>query len=854
MNLLIVDHNPWFAVAVGLAARIFLPGLAWAWLFPESDSGSFGRWRGRFRSGAAALFIGTIIAVGVVTILGEAGLYRSVYEWTVLAAIAGLGVGVGVWRDRARFARQALRAAPSALLFASAAAGIMLLPRQGEWLVGGWDPGTYVDQGVYVSRNGTFRPGPDPLLAELRPSEWNVFVPRTLNFAEGLPVFPVDPDTKRFEFFFFRPMPAFVAMADRCGGVRAAVRVNAFLGALVLLAAASVFWTWFGRRAHRWFALVLLALHPVWVYHLHFPTSELLQQVLWFGLFVVAADRRRSPAAAALTALGCFALTATHISAALFIGLFLLVTAWADLDREDRRQVVRERLWQIAAVLAGVALDLWTSPATVERLGFVMPKLALLSVLFAVGALVVDLGAPRDAVDRRTAGWLVGGLAVLFAVLCVAGLVAGAVVAPGRLPWLHGNVFAILPYLTPGLVLLASGGVFLFAAQDEDVARDAKAMLFLMIGVTMASLVDQAIAALYPWATRRYLVFTVPLLVACAGYVLARLVAGSRRWMPAAGLLLFAAVLAGFWPWTRAAWARTEYDGLSSRLAAVAAQVGPKEVVIADRFCYGVPLRFVHGLSVLNGERLVDLMGRPAMERGVGVLARLHEAGWRVRFVTSTAAGMDVFPFRLGGVSKDWESEPFTLREIEHGTEMAGYRLRTLDLQFGVHTWEPDRGGLVFEAYTGGVWRVDVGGPADATCLLAGFHGREVVSEAGSTSTVRWTAGTGIVEFRGEAPAGGRVVVDVVDRHVPRDVAAAGISLAWNGEAFPVDTLSVPEAGRRRIEANVPASATGQVHRLRISAQAWSPRERFGANDDRILGVMVDAVEVKPAPEQGSFR
>jgi hypothetical protein len=846
MNPLVVDYNPWLAAAIGLAARIFLPGLAWAWVLPDAGANGRGAWHARLRAGALAAFIGLIVSVGVVIALGESGRYLPAYEWATLLGITGLGAGLGLWRARTRLLGQLRKAVPSALLFFVAAAGIMLFPGQGEWLVGGWDPGTYVDQGVFVSRNGTFRPGPDPLLSTLRPSEWDVFVPRTLNFAEGLPVFPVDPDTRRFEFFFFRPMPAFVALADRCGGLRAAVRANAFLGALVLLAAASVFWIWFGRREHRLFALALFAAQPIWLYHWHFPTSELLQQALWFGMFVVAAERTRSRGGGALTAMGCFALTATHISAVLFLGLFLLVMAWSDLERDDRRQVVRERMWQIAAILAGVALDLWTSPTTVERLGFVLPKLSILAGLFAVLALAVDLGAPRDGANRHAVGLLAGGLSVVFTVLGAAGLVGLAGLAPGRMSWLHHNMTAILPYLTPGLVLLAVAGVWIFAARNEDVARDAKAALFLMLGVTLASLLDSAIAALYPWATRRYLVFTVPLLAAGAGYVLARLAVGPRRWMPAAAIVVFVAVLAGFWPWTRAAWTRTEYDGLSAQLAAVAAQVGPKDVVVADRFCYGVPLRFVYGLPVLNGERLTELTGRSAMERAVGVLARLHEAGWRIRFLTSSDEGIGVFPFRLAGLTWDWQSKAFCLQEIEHDPHVADYRVRELNRRFTLHTWDPAQGGLVFASPVG-VWRVDIGDPNDAAYLAAGFHEREQVSDAGSTATVRWTAGTGIIEFLGEAPAGGRVVVDVVDRHVPPDLTGAGTSLAWNGELLQLLSVSTPREGWRRIEARVPPDSTGLVHRLRISSPVWSPRERLGANDGRLLGVMVDAVEVHPA-------
>ena len=160
MNPLVVDYNPWLAAALGLAARIFLPGLAWVWVLPDVDANSRGAWHARFRTSALAAFIGLIVSVGVVIVLGETGRYRPAYEWVALLSVTGLGVALGLWRVPARLLGRLRQAMLPVLLFAAAAAGIMLLPRQGEWLVGGWDPGTYVDQGVFVSRNGTFRPGP----------------------------------------------------------------------------------------------------------------------------------------------------------------------------------------------------------------------------------------------------------------------------------------------------------------------------------------------------------------------------------------------------------------------------------------------------------------------------------------------------------------------------------------------------------------------------------------------------------------------------------------------------------------------------------------------------------------------
>jgi hypothetical protein len=779
--------------------------------------------------------------LAVVVGLGEFGLYGSLLEWAVLIAVTVTGVVVGALRDRAALARHAVLAAPIAALFAVAVMVVMALPRQGEWIVGGWDPGTYVDQGVFVSREGTFRPAADPLFSSIKGGDWSTFVPRVLNFAEALPVFPIDPDTRCFEFFFFRGMPATVAMVDRCGGLRAATRVNMIVGLLALLAVAHVFWTWFGRRSHRWFALVLFVAQPIWLYHLHFPSSELLQQALWFGVFGVAAVRTESRAAGPLIALGCLALTVTHLSLVLFLGLFLMALAWCDLGRSDRAQVRRERLWQVAAVLAGVGVDLLTSPTTVGRLDFILPRLMGLAGLFTAVAVAMDYLGPADDEGREARASALGGVAVVLAFVAGVLVVGAGILMPQRFHWPHYNLKMILPYITPGLALLAVVGATLFAARRDDVSRLAKAAAFVMVAVTIANLVENAIAALYPWATRRYVALSVPLFAVLAGHVLAWMWQAPVRWMrPAAGAV-FAAVVTGLSLWSWPALTRTEYDGLSARLAEAAGHIGPKDVVVADRFAYGIPLRFLHGRHVLNGERLLEPLDLQDVTPWIKGLRNLRAAGWNVRFLTVTPQGMDAFPFRLGGVREEWRSEPFVLQEIEHDAYRADYHLRQLPMRLTLHTWDPGTD-LITPSSSGGVWEVDIGTRGDAVNLQRGFHGRESLP---SGRTVRWTAGSGVVLVNGSWAAGARAEVDYIDRYCPGGRATGGVALVWDDIPLATESVGVGTGEVRRVVARLPAVSNGS-HRLGIVTAVWSPQERLGSADSRGLGVMVDRVRVTP--------
>lgn len=837
-----VEWNPWFQAAAGLALRVFLPGIAWLWAVPLGDREGRGRFFRFLRAGAVAAFIGLVATLAVVTALGEAGVYRPGLEWLAIGAISAAGLVTGALRDRSLLARHALLAAPAAVLFAAGVALVMALPRQGEWIVGGWDPGTYVDQGVFASRHGTFRPPQDPLFSAIGARDWDVLVPRTLNFAEGLPVFPIDPGTRRFEFFFFRGMPAAAALADRCGGLRAATRVNMVLGLLALLAVAHAIWTWFDSRYARWFAFCLFAAHPLWLYHLHFPTSEMLQQVLWFGLFGVAALRAEGRAGGVLAALGCLALLVTHMATAIFVCLFLAALAWCDLYRRDRANVRRERAWQVCAVLAGIGVDLLTSPTTVGRLDFIMPRLLMLAGLFVVCAVALDRVGSREGPAGETRASALGAIAVGVAAAAALAVLAGAAFAPQRFHAVRAGLKMIAPYLTPGLVALGAAGIALLAARPGAVPRLARAALFVMAAATIASVVESAIAPLYPWATRRFVALSVPMLAVAGGYALGRLCEGPSRWMRPAGVVVFAAAVVGYMPWSWPAVTATEYDGLSAKLEETASRIGPRDAVLVDRFAYGIPLKFLYGRNIINGERMSDISSAGEVDRVVEAMRNLRTGGWTVRFLTVTPRGMGSFPFVPAGMRTDWRSEPFVLREIEHSGFRADFMIRNLPMRMALHTWDPMEG-VVVPVATNSVQDIDIGAGVDAVCLVRGFHGRETLPFG---RTVRWTTGEGVVAVRGWWDAGARVEVDYVDQHCPGGAAAGGVTLTWDTNALQAIECPTGDGGLKRVAAAIPVCRAG-IHMLRMGAAAWSPRTAFGSQDGRELGVMVDRVRVVPA-------
>jgi hypothetical protein len=192
---LTVGENPWLLCALWWMLRVHVLGLAWSWV---ATAGSRGM---RWLPAVMAPWFGVALHLVSAVILAESGLYTPMAEAVVLAVLAAAGLAWGRGRIRIR------PHLPVALATGIAAAAAMLLPGRGEWIAGGLDQGIYVNQGVAVSRSGTFHPPPDPLLSVLTDAELATFTRQVHNYTEYLPTIPVDPEQRNLVHFFFAGRP-----------------------------------------------------------------------------------------------------------------------------------------------------------------------------------------------------------------------------------------------------------------------------------------------------------------------------------------------------------------------------------------------------------------------------------------------------------------------------------------------------------------------------------------------------------------------------------------------------------------------------------------------------------------------
>lgn len=685
-----VGSNPWFVCAALFALKIALPG--WLWcraLAPEEEAdGAPAEGFPATLVGAARIVLaGLSVLLAVTLALAMLDLYRPGPEAVALALTCALAVAV-----RRRPVAVAVRgAAFAALALFAGVTVVMNLPRRGEWVAGGWDPGLYVCEGVSLSRTGRLFPAADPFYASLSPEELKAFTRPTLNFTEAFPVAPLDPARRAFTPFFFRLTPALVAALDRCGGLRAATRVNDFAGLLVLLLFPAFLLRCGAGRAWTGFATALLVSHPLWLYHLHFPTSEMLQLALVCGLGLLLPDRLRPGPRGALAALMLLA-TVNRFSFLPFGALVAAAAAWLDLSETDRRRVAASRAAMLGALALGALFDLGANRLVLGRLGGSIPLLLLAACGIAAVAVALDLLALRA--DRRVAlsrmldipAFPLAAVALAGACVLLALLQSGPFESP------HAAVRGAPQFLGPAAITAAALGVALLIANPWRLPPVLRAWLCVAFGATLLTFAQPGITPWWPWAARRFVEFSLPAMVLLAAAPMAAIwdAAGRRRAVRIVAVVLFAAVAAAPGSRIGAACRTTEFDGLTHHLAAAAARIEPGDIVIADHFRWGTPLRFLYGVQAVNGELFWDRHGgAERWTNALPVLRRAQQQGRRVRIFTGTDEGLTLFPGVPADLKPDWTSGPWTYSEVLQHPRARTYKPIEKTREFRLYTLPP---------------------------------------------------------------------------------------------------------------------------------------------------------------------
>jgi len=688
-----IEDISWLPVLALLMFRFVLMGLAWSWLVPVTKmaQGRFSIWLTQM---AVTLLLGTLCSSLLVLFLAEIGHYSRLTEGVVGGLITLLGLLLGARKSLPAFGRHLAENLPGAGLVLIGMITVLLLPRCSEWVMGGWDPGVYLNQGVYVASTGTFHPPPDPLYAALDEDAFAQFTRGNAGYTECFPGIAIDPDTRAFQHYFFRLTPSAIA-AMATGGLRLATRVNYFFGLFSAVIFAGALLLMGASRRHVVFSVLIFVSHPLWLYHLHIPTSEMLHLCLVGGLAVLLPCRQKGGGGVlALLGLTMFAAMLNRISFLPFGGLLCVLAAWADRDRRDRGRVCFEHGVMLIAVLAGLLFDHLASGITVVRIAHVV---GLLERIFGVCAVVTVL-ADLFLLSARMRGFLNRLLSFPWrkglTSVALLGLALMAFSAWQPLRDLSGNWAQIFPYLGWGAVLMACLGAICIAWNNEDSWWTLFVTFWAL--VTVSILMNNYTSGVFPWTSRRYLVYTLPLIAALAGYPLAclwgRAASVRNPWWVyggATGVLLLVMGMTAKTSWH--AFNRVEYTGVTAALALVAEQIDDDDVVVVDAPTWGTPLKLIYGKNIINGKHIWNLGKDPPSRPSVmPALQGLANSGKRIRFLTTTPLkALAIYPDPVTPVTEDWVSQELIFEEIIHSTRARDFEMRQIRHVLRLYTWQP---------------------------------------------------------------------------------------------------------------------------------------------------------------------
>ena len=678
---MITEDPNWLSVALILTGRIFLLGFAWCWLMPSSKS-RVGSW---LIHGVQPLLIGLPLLLMIRLVSAESLLLPRLLP--ELLAIFGIITGLVFRREK-----MLRRIAPTAALFffvSVASTVILFLPHRSEWVVGGWDPGIYVNEGANLALLDTYQHEADPFFSALDDDELKVFTRWRLPYLEAHPVVILEPETRSLKRFFFPLTSTLIAEYIEAGGLHAGTRINYFLGLFCTLIFAAMLCAFRAPFIVLLLSTACLVTQPVWLYHLNIPTSEMLQLFFVCGLGLLLPHLRSHPTVIFIFGMILVCAGMNRFGFLPFGTLLCCILALKDLGTISPVNGMKLRLCQLIPIWMGAGHCAFHNAITLNRLEDLTPMIFASGLVFTFAALIIDFIGGKNAAGVVLKKLYAKRFILPLTAVALTGFVLIAGMSLANLPLI---VAGMTHYISIPLLVLAALGLGGYFFDKFSMDENLFAMITFLACSTVLVLLQSEIAPLLPWASRRLMMYTVPLVALLAGLVIRRTF-DKHMAIPTVLIILILGLNA------RKGWQAAnvqEYVGVTAHLDAIAEQIGPNDLVVADHFLWSTPLRMAYGKNVINGEVLWQEAGadtqwpeeRTQKERfnaGMAILYKMQEQGKIIRFLTSSEKLLTVYP---GDVTadEDWQSDPIDYQVLSHHPKGRGFVHTPRHKQFSLFT------------------------------------------------------------------------------------------------------------------------------------------------------------------------
>jgi hypothetical protein len=749
---------------------------------------------------------------------------------------------VVVCRGRLRWGATAARPGVGALVpVAIVAGGLWLYGTPAEYVLGGKDPGGYVNEGVQIAQRGALV-AHDPVIAGV-PAEFRDLVLPSHNTpsyygSRFMGFFVLDPEAGTVLGQFPHFLPASIAIGYGLDGLTGVRRVTHFWTLLGLVSVYVFGARLFGRTVAA-AGTLLLAINVIEVWFSGYPNAEVVAQTLLFAA-MLAWSRAHvdglpffGPVAASLLGMLLF----LRVDMVIALGGFLGAAALG-------------RMAGLAPVVGFFpVLTIWLAAAALYLLRLMQPYMAVPIVwaqalpgwqiaamsLTSLIALAIVFGAAQLPVVRRLLPWVWRVLAIV--AVALAGYAYFFRVAGGKLAEHDAIAFRSFGwYIFP--LGIGAAMVGYVAALRRLVARDSVFLLTLSLYAAFFFYKIRIVPEHY-WMTRRFLPIILPGALLCAAF------AAFGRWRDddhgwpyrtraAAGVLVLGTLASLFWMASSPLRGHVEYAGVIPRLEKLARTFGDRDLVVvesrdaSDVHVLALPLAYIYARNVLL------------------LPNRRPDAGTMERFVAWARKTYDTVYFVGGGgtelLTKAIAVQPVST-EVFQVPEWASARNalpegdRRKEFDFSIYRFvDPP-------AAATGVIALDVGVNDDVNVLR--FHAKETHANG---TTFRWSRDVSYINLQGVTAADHVLQLVMDDGRRPPQVARATVQVSMNdqvlgtvtvGPDFKPYELAIPPA------LAAAAGASGTPVRITLRTNVWRPKDVLKVPDDRDLGVMVDRVDVR---------
>jgi len=784
---------------------------------------------------------GSLLISGWVSlVLAELGQFSPSRTALIVAAGAALAIAVFRRRLRLRFgttSRSELLVAAALIAFAAA---VYFPPF--EHILGGRDPGVYVNAGFHLARDGRLIYH-DPVVAGIPKEAWPLFFPDKdlppWDYLRYLGFLLESPESARVVAHGLHLYPVWIGTASALYQPKSGLYATPFFALMAVSGFFLAFRRLFSLEVAA-LASALLAVFQIQIWFARFPNSEIVVQFLFATslLLFFFMEEKRSTLAGAFAGLALGATFLARIETMLFAVPVALYFGWKRVRRElGAPEISFLAGFTLLGIHAAIHDRLFAWPYVSSILGrhywsFLGGNLPAVAAAAAVLFFLVDRAVgriPTRVLDVIESARLRMGAALAFFLLALyAYLVRPLWHGPRTAPHDAEAFLRMGWYLYPiGLSLAVAGGIALLLR-----ARRSQAFL-LLVALTFSLFFFYKVRVWHDhyFAMRRFIPVILPAFFVAIAFLLSSLRESGGRLATVGSRVVGVLLVALYLVSGHRLWRHDEFQGSLAFVEDLARHIGDDDVALFPAqeglHLLELPLAQLEARNVLEFYTLKP--DRALLEK---LLETWKDRYQDVFFVTNYKISLSgLFTRHVKDFELATEKYEYSYDRPPKGPEPLHLRF-TLSKAVDVE----DLAQRVPKLPT-----LDVGGSDDLQ--VAWFHEKELEEDG---TSFRWSQKTSSI-FLPAVGAGSKTIVLRLAGPKEAEAALHPVEAALDGR--PMGTLS-PTRTFEVYELSIPAElgerAEATYSILTLSTKTWRPSNDIpDASDVRDLGFRLDSVEVR---------